>query len=1203
MKKLAENICNKKNKILIVSLFLMAFSFIGMKLTNINYDILVYLPKEIETIKGQNILTDEFGMGAYTVVLAEDLPSKDILSLEEKFRNIESVSKVVSIYDVLGPNVPLDFLPKEITEKLYKENTDLLFVTFKESTSSINTINAIKEMKEISSAMRISGMSAMVLDTMNLSESEIIIYIVIAVLLCLFVLELSLDSYLVPILLLLNIGISILFNLGSNILFGEISYITKALVAVLQLGVTTDFSIFLYHAYEQKKKSGLSKEDAMRDAIVDTFTSVTGSSLTTIFGFLVLITMNLALGRDLGLVMAKGVFLGGLCVLTIFPSLLLLCDKWVERTKHKSLTVSFMHLNTFVVKHHKVIFVVFLLLFLPAYLANSKVDVYYKIDSSLPESLDSIVANIELKEKFNIVSPEVVLYNKDMKVEDVENMVEKLVNVEGIDFVLSFSTLESLGLNKEILPRELVSVFESGHYQMMLINSLYEIASDELNTQIVEVNNVIREYDKEAILAGEGPLMRDLVTISDEDFRNVNTYSIVCILLIMVFVLKSLSLPILLILVIEFAIFLNMSISYFGGVTLPFVAPIVLGTIQLGATIDYAILMTTHYMKLRTEGIEKKEGILKTMNYCNHSIFVSGMCFFAATFGVGIYSELEMVGSLCSLISRGAIISLIVVIMVLPSILLVFDKLILNTTYKKKGCNCMKKNQIKKIATSLFIGILFLAPSKTFALSKEETVYAKLNPNGSVKNVLVNEHLVNTENLEEIEDVTDLENIINTHSEHVYFRNENLLTWKSNGNSIFYQGTTSKELPITEIVTYKLDGKEIELSDLIGKNGHVVIKIQYQNISKNNKKIKGKKETLYTPFMVVTGTMLPSKNNKNVTISNGQVLDNGEKYILVGLSAPGLYESFDLKELKGLDEIKIEFDTNKFELPSIYSMASPKIIKESDLAIFDRLNRLDKNVSILQTSINKIEEGSKELLNGMNTLNTGSNAISKNLTFVLENLNKIKKGTVSVDNGLKMIIQSLKDAKKELENNLELAQVKDLIEGNKQILSISPNPQLAITNAALEKCYKELVDTSMIDSLIVNLEKLENGANTVVDGTEKLKSGVSTLNGKMQEFTKGVKNLKSGTKTLNSGIHEFNKNGIKKLSSMASSINTMGTKLDALVDLGNQYGTFALNNEKMDSNTKFIFILDGVKAPKEEKSNSKIEEKETFFTRIKNLFT
>lgn len=685
MDKFAKGICKNKVIIMLVTCVLVVLSFIGMSLTKINYDILVYLPKDIETIKGQDILTDDFNMGAYSIAIAKDLSSKQILKLEDEIKQVDGVNEVVSLYDVLGTTVPVDMLPEEISSHLYEDDTDILFITFADSTSSEQTIDAVENIREITSdKVLLGGMSSMVLDTMNLSESEIMIYIVIAVVLCIIVLELSLDSYLVPILLLLNIGIAILFNLGSNIFLGEISYITKALVAVLQLGVTTDFSIFLYHSYDKKKKEYANKEDAMADAIKETFTSVIGSSLTTIAGFLVLCTMKLTLGKDLGIVMAKGVLLGVVTVLTVFPSLLLLLDKYIEKTKHKSLAINFSKLNNFIVKHHVAFFVIFLVLVIPCYLAYSKVDVYYKIDKSLPSTLESIKANEELKNKFNIVSPEILLVPSDMKSNDINDMVSEIKTIDGIDFVLSFDELKKLGISENMLSDDVVSVFKNDKYEMILVNSLYEVASDELNDQITDLNKVVDKYDKNIIVAGEGPLMKDLINISDTDFNNVNYSSIICILVILFFVLKSFSLPILLIAAIETAIFINMSLSYFGGVVLPFVAPIVLGTIQLGATIDYAILMTTNYLE-RRKTMASKEAMVDTLNYCANSIFVSALCFFAATFGVGVYSDLEMVGSLCTLISRGAIVSMIVVITIVPSILLIFDKLISKTT-KRKGC-------------------------------------------------------------------------------------------------------------------------------------------------------------------------------------------------------------------------------------------------------------------------------------------------------------------------------------------------------------------------------------------------------------------------------------------------------------------------------------------------------------------------------------
>ena len=681
MKKIADNICKHKTLVLIITSILFLLSLIGTYLTKINYDILVYLPSDIETVKGQNILTEDFNMGSYAFVLTDNMSSKDILQLEENIKNIEGVNEVVSVYDLVGTTIPVDMLPNEITSKLSKDNTDLIMVTLNDSTSSLTTMNAISELRKLSNGKtKVSGMSSMVLDTKELSDKEIAIYVVIAVLLCLLILELSLNSYVIPVILLANIGISIMINLGTNIIFGEISYITKALVAVLQLGVTTDFSIFLYHSYEKEKTLSKNKEEAMSKAITETFTSVLGSSLTTIAGFLVLCTMSLTLGRDLGLVMAKGVLIGVISAITLFPCLILTFDKLIEKTHHKELVLNFDKLNNFVIKHNKVILVIFVLLAIPLYLANSKVEVYYKLDQSLPETLESIQGNNILKEKFNIVSPEIILMDKDIKNDDINKMIDEIKEVEGIDFVLSSSNLSNLGITNEMLPSKLNNIIESENYQLLLVNSTYDIATDELNNQVDVVNKIIKKYDKNSILAGEGPLMKNLVNTSDTDFNNVNYSSMICILLIMFVVLKSLSLPFLLILTIEFAIITNMSVSYFSGTVLPFVAPIVLGTIQLGATIDYAILMTTNYIKRRKDGMDKNKAMKETLEFCNNSIIVSGMCFFAATFGVGVYSKLEMVASLCTLISRGALISMFTVIVILPCVLLTFDKIIMKTT-------------------------------------------------------------------------------------------------------------------------------------------------------------------------------------------------------------------------------------------------------------------------------------------------------------------------------------------------------------------------------------------------------------------------------------------------------------------------------------------------------------------------------------------
>lgn len=692
MKKIGEAIVKKKWFIVILTMILLVPALIGYVKTDINYDILVYLPSDIETIKGENILTDDFNMGSFAMVVAEDLPSKEVIKLEEKFKNIDTVQNVISIDDLTGTTIPVQILPSKVKESLQNDNGTLILVTFANSTSDDATLNAVSEMRSIvDKNVKIGGMSAMVLDTKELFNSEMALYVAIAALLCVLVLEIALDSYLVPILLMANIGIAILLNMGSNIFLGNISYITKAIAAVLQLGVTTDFSIFLYHKYEKAKEKYKSCDEAMSNAIYETMISVVGSSLTTIAGFLALCTMNLTLGKDIGIVMAKGVLIGVICVLTFFPALLLVFDKAIDKTKHKQLLPEFKKVKEFVMKFYKPIFVVFLILLIPAYLAQTKTSVYYKLDESIPDDYGYSIATKTLKEDFGMVSQEMVLVKANMKDYKINQMIEEIKDVEGVNLVLSPAALSKYGISQTIIPKDIKEIFQTDNYKMIIIGSDYDIATNELNAQIEDVKKIVKSYDEEAILAGEGPLMKDLVTTTDEDFKNVNFSSIFIIFVIMLFVLRSISLPVLLVIAIEFAIFINMGIPYFTGTEIPFIASVVIGTIQLGATIDYAILMTTKYLEERKNGQDKFQAVRSALDNSISSIIVSGMCFFGATIGVGVVSKIDMIGSLCTLIARGAIISMIVVILVIPSILLLFDSLITKSTLGFKK-NLRKEN-------------------------------------------------------------------------------------------------------------------------------------------------------------------------------------------------------------------------------------------------------------------------------------------------------------------------------------------------------------------------------------------------------------------------------------------------------------------------------------------------------------------------------
>ena len=1258
MKKIGNFVCEHKWLIVIATFILMIPALLGYILTDINYDILVYLPSDIETLKGEHILTDDFHMGAFSIVVVDDMSPQEILKLEDDFKNIESVGHVASIHDITGTTIPLEMLPSDLTSKVAHENSKLILVTFENSTSDDETLAAVEEMRSITDErVKIGGMSAMVLDTKELFNSEMLLYVAIAAILCIIVLELSLDSYLVPLLLMANIGIAILFNMGSNIIFGEISYITKAIAAVLQLGVTTDFSIFLYHKYEKAKKEFKSKEEAMEHAIHDTLVSVFGSSLTTIAGFLALCTMNLTLGVDIGLVMAKGVLIGVICVITVFPALLLVFDKQVEKTKHRELLPKFTIVKDFVMNHYIAIFIVFIILLVPAYFAQSKTPVYYKLDESIPDDYGYTIATKTLKEDFGMVSQEMVLVKKDMEDYKINEMVENIEAVEGIDAVINPSSLTSLGITDSMIPESIRSIYETNDYKMIIIASSYDIATNELNNQIEEVNQIIKSYDEDAILAGEGALMKDLVVTTDEDFHNVNYTSIGVIFVLMMIVLKSISLPVLLVTAIEFAIFINMGVPYFTGTEIPFIASVVIGTIQLGATIDYAILMTTKYLEERKNGHDKKEAVRISLDNSISSIFVSAMCFFGATIGVGIVSKIDMIGSLCTLIARGAIISMIVVMMIVPSILIIFDSLIMKTTLgmkiknsNKKGMKDMKNKRMKKAVAAVLAFSTMMMPLSTLALTKEETVYAKLNGDGSVKNILVNEHLLNRDHLDTIEDITDLENILNINSNHKFTKNEKMLTWESKGKDIFYQGTTSKETPVAEKISYKLDGKDIKLEDLIGKKGKVEIQIEYQN--KDKHVING--NTLYTPFVVMAVTMIPSENNSDIEVANGKVVDNGNGYIVVGLSTPGLYESLAIDELKGLDTVTISYNTEKFELSSIYSVVTPKVIDSDDLSIFDKLDSLYGSVDTLQNSMNQIEEGSKTVLNGLNTVSDGSIQIASNLNVVNEKLGELQSGATQIDQAISLLLSKIPASMLDNTASQEKAsQLTQLIAGTDstiatlnglcqqlsdayaaynlgaltydQILSLtSPDKMdlyqvkynyensyatyqqliglLNLNKTALQSSLDTLNMSSELTNAIPQIQQLKQGTTQLVGGVDALKEGVNLLSSKMNELSAGTQTLKEGMNTLNTGIETFNREGIQKLTGIASNAKRVSNKVEQLAKLSNEYQTFDSKTNEAEGNTKFVLVVDSVKAPKEEKQTVKEEKKESVVDRIKNLF-
>lgn len=670
--------------ILIVSIILLFPAALGYFHTRVNYDILTYLPKEIDTMKGQDILLDEFGTGAFSMCVVEGMEDQDISKMRKNMEKVDHVKKILWYDSLADLSIPKTMLPDKVQNAFINEDKDatLMVIFFDSSMSSDETMDAIEELRSVADKQcYISGMSAVVTDTKNLSDKEVPIYVLIAVILAVIVLSLTMDSALIPVFFLLSIGMAIIYNLGSNVFFGEISYVTQALAAVLQLGVTMDYSIFLWHSYEEnQERFPDDKKRAMAHAISNTLTSVIGSSITTVAGFIALCFMSFTLGLDLGVTMAKGVIFGVICCVTVLPSMILVFDKAIDKTRHKAIIPDLGVISGWVVKHYKAFIVTFIIVLIPALWGYTHYEVYYDLAGTLPGNLDSVVANDKLDETFAMNSTHIILCDSSLEPKEVNEMMSKIDDVDGVKATLGLDSLVGPTVPREMIPSDIKEVVMDENYQMLMISSEYKVASDEVNDQCDKIEKIMKKYDKNAMLIGEAPCTKDLITITNHDFNVVSTVSIGAIFLIIACVFKSISLPIILVSVIEFAIFINMGIPAFTGTKLPFIAGIVIGTIQLGATVDYAILMTTKYRKARYNGAEKQEAITSALGASMQSVIVSALSFFAATFGVGLYSNVDMIASLCSLMARGAIISMFVVIFILPSMFMIFDKIICKTS-------------------------------------------------------------------------------------------------------------------------------------------------------------------------------------------------------------------------------------------------------------------------------------------------------------------------------------------------------------------------------------------------------------------------------------------------------------------------------------------------------------------------------------------
>lgn len=682
MVKVGKKIVKFRVPILILSIILLIPAVWGYVNTRINYDVLTYLPEDIETMQGQEIMTNDFGIGAFSMLMVDGMEDKEIVKLKEKVEKVDGVENVLWYDSLADISAPQSVLPSKLYDEYNTEDGTMMAVFFKDGTSSDETMKAITEIRKITGEQCfLSGMSAIVEDTKELAEKETPLYVLIAVALSALVLAITMESIFVPVLFLLSIGIAIVYNLGTNVFFGEISYITKALAAVLQLGVTMDYSIFLMHSYqEQQVRYNGDKERAMAHAISQTFSSVIGSSVTTVAGFIALCFMSFTLGKDIGIVMAKGVIFGVLVCVTVLPSMILCCDKLIEKTKHKPLLPDIRRISDKVTKRYVIYVVAFVILLFPAIYGNNHTGVYYNLDESLPKDLPSVIANTKLKEDYNMNTTHMILVDSSVAGSDVKKMSQEIEKVDGVKWVLGLDNLVGSGVPADMLPESVTGMLKNDKYQLLMVNSTYKVATDKVNKQIEQIDKIMDKYDKGAMLVGEGPLTKDLINITDTDFKRVSAVSIGIVFVIILLLFKSVTIPVILVGVIEFAIFVNMGIPFYTGTKLPFVASIVIGTIQLGATVDYAILMTTRYQRERSRGAGKFDAITTAHKFSAQSIIVSALSFFAATIGVGLYSNIDMISSLCILMARGALISMVVVVLILPSLFMVFDKIIVKTS-------------------------------------------------------------------------------------------------------------------------------------------------------------------------------------------------------------------------------------------------------------------------------------------------------------------------------------------------------------------------------------------------------------------------------------------------------------------------------------------------------------------------------------------
>ncbi|MCR5522349.1 MAG: MMPL family transporter [Clostridia bacterium] len=1024
--RLSRFIAGHPKTILFVATLLLIPSFFGYISTFVNYDIMSYLPEDIESVQGEAILDKEFGLAANAFLVIDDMTPKDIVKIKNEIAEVDGVAGVTWVDDIADISIPRTILPDVLTDIFYANDgkSTLLMIQFEQGSATTSTMNAIKEIRtKLNKQCFLSGMSAIITDTKNLSDSEAPKYIAIAVLLALIALSFTMDSYVLPLVLLTALGYAVIYNLGTNFFMpGGISYITQSVAAILQLGVTMDYSVFLMDRFNEEQKNSDSRTEAMAKAVSSTFVSLAGSSLTTVFGFLALCFMSLTLGMDIGTVMAKGVVFGVLTVVVVLPAFLLIFYKPIYRFRHKRIIPSFSRLNKFVIKHRKAVAMLFAALIIPSYIAKSAVPLDYVVSNALPEQLDSVQALGKLKGDFNMATTHFIIIDDSVPSGKVSEMIDEFEKVDGISGIISLNSFVGPAISEDMLPESIKQICFKNGKQLMMVNSVYTPSSNEENAQVDALTEILKKYDPNGYLTGEGAMSKDLITVTDKDFKVTSIISIAAIFILIAIIFKSISVPIILVAGIELAIMINIAVSLFTGANVSFIAPTIISCVQLGATVDYAILMSTRFREELNKGHSKLEAMQIAADASDKSIFQSALVFFCATFGVYCICNIVIVKSICSMLARGAAISGLVIMVFMPALLTCFESIINKTSHgwrngdkksakpdERTESNSMKASSVIKKAVALTTVIAMVtgltacgakqqekAPvtqetaaaqpvfsAKPGSVSKSETVYINVDSSGKTQNVSVTDWLHTDKGEVCVTDKSGLKNIDNIKSDILPVEKDGNIMWNMPETDLYYSGETDKKPPVEIELTYTLDGEKISPEKLAGKSGKVNINVKMKNTLSREFTIDGVKSKVFLPVLVVGGFILPEGEFSGVQVKNGRAIGDGTKEIAVFFGVPGLSESLGLKGL-GLNEItgielgssaSVSAEAKNFAVGNMYFAAIPISSLNIELDNDSSLEDLKSVLSVLSEVQSTVSNMDIDRLMGMLAPSNGSDSL------------------------------------------------------------------------------------------------------------------------------------------------------------------------------------------------------------------------------------